>query len=134
MKPQVKPRALLPVVLLSCALNTASIFILNPADPDYQLDKTVTYIVAPLYFIVLWFLWKGRNWARSTVLVLSFLSLFGVFLWSEYTLMQQISTVGWTILSIFLLYWLNTRAVKQFFKPVQPVAPYDSSRPPIPEP
>ncbi|HEX8236603.1 MAG TPA: hypothetical protein VF600_11660 [Abditibacteriaceae bacterium] len=134
MKPQEKPRGLLPVVLLSCVLNFASLFTMNPADPEYQLDRAVTYIFTPLHLIVLWFLWKGRNWARVIELVLSFLSLSGVLFWNEYTLGEQVTTVGWTLIGVFLLYWLNTKPVKEYFKPVQPATPYNSSRPPIPEP
>lgn len=134
MKRREKPRGLLPTVLLMCVLNIADVFILNPADPDYATSRTITYIATPLYFIVLWFLWKGRNWARITVLVLSFLSLPTVFLWSEYTVAEQITTVAWAITSIFLLYWLNTKSVKEYFKPLQPIASHDSTVPPIPEP
>ncbi len=136
MKLQEKPRGLLPVVLILCVLNLADLFTLDPADPDYATSRLIAYIVTPFYFIVIWFLWKGRNWARMTMLVLSFLSLFGVFLWSEYTRTEQITTVIWTIIGIFLLYWLNTKPVKEYFKPVQAIAPHDhnSSVPPIPEP
>jgi hypothetical protein len=129
-----KPRGLLPVVLLLCVLNIASLFTLDSADPDYNFNRAFAYATTPLFFIVIWCLWNGRNWARITMLGISGVSLAGVLLWSEFTLAEQISTVTWAVMGAFLLYWLNTKPIKEYFKPTPPETPYDANRPPIPEP
>jgi protein-S-isoprenylcysteine O-methyltransferase Ste14 len=134
MKRQEKPRGLLPVVLILCLLNFTDMFTANSADPDYAASRGVNYFFIALYYLVIWWLWNGSNAARIGVLVFSVLSLFGVLFWNQYTPAEQVTTVAWAILSAFLLYWLNTKPVKEYFKPVQPVAPHDSSLPPIPEP
>ena len=134
MKPKERPRGLLPVVLIMCLLNFADLFTANPADPEYASSKAVLYFFTVVNFLVIWWLWKGSNAARIGVLVFSFISLLALFFWIQYTLAEQVTTVAWALLGAFLIHWLNTKQVKEYFKAVQPAKPYDSSRPPIPEP
>jgi hypothetical protein len=66
-------------------------------------------------YYVVWFYWKGRNWARLLVLTVSVLSVLNlVSLASPRTTNPAIVGV-WGILDAFFLYWLNTGTLREFF-------------------
>ncbi len=65
-------------------------------------------------YIVIWFYWKGRNWARILVLLTSLLCLYNLYHWNRYGLREQIMVGAEAVLAIFLLYWLNTADVRSF--------------------
>ena len=67
-------------------------------------------------YIVIWFYWKGRNWARILVLLTSLLSLYNLHDWTRSGTMPRIMIGTEAILAVFLLYWLNTRQIRTFFR------------------
>ena len=65
---------------------------------------------------VLYFLWRGKNWARIVVLAVSLFMVVGLPMfarddWAMFGL--RIAEALW---SVFLLCWLNTARVRAFFK------------------
>ena len=75
-----------------------------------------------LELLVLWHYWKGQNWARVVVLIASFLIAAMAFSnlidrgGSFISLMSHPLTFFQALLACFLLYWLNTRPVRAWFK------------------
>jgi hypothetical protein len=70
-------------------------------------------------FVCIFYYAQGRNWARILVLVTSAGMLLTSLLLKNKAALStpsKISSAAWAILSIFFLYWLNTRPVKEFFK------------------
>jgi hypothetical protein len=70
-------------------------------------------------FVCIFYYAHGRNWARILVLVTSCgLLLTSLLLQNKAALStpSKISSAAWVILSVFFLYWLNTRPVREFFK------------------
>jgi hypothetical protein len=62
---------------------------------------------------------QGRNWARILVLVISVSTVLTSLLYRGGALSTpaaRINSAAWVILSVFFLYWLNTRPVREFFK------------------
>src|SRR5262245_60738300 len=61
-------------------------FTINPNNPDSQ-SMWVAYILdsffACLGFLFVWFYWKGRNWARVCVMVVSGFSIWNLRMWDE---------------------------------------------------
>jgi hypothetical protein len=140
-----KPKLLREITLLMCALQLVPLLWIEGALPSEHSSGFALFgIVSGLWLLVVWFFWQGRNWPRIVVLVFSALTIpniiFEVFAISdavpllERTKLEQAVAVVDMLLSVFLLYWLNTKPVKEFFKPVQPATPVDVTRPPIPEP
>jgi len=84
-----------------------------------------TFILIGYFFI--WYYWKGRNWARIAVLVTSLLALYNLRFWFRGHAMNQVMIASESVLGIFLLYWLNTVAVRMYFKrgadPIVPSPP-----------
>jgi hypothetical protein len=58
---------------------------------------------------------EGRNWARWLVLIASGLALLNLTLLATVPTVQKIVVITEAALAAFLLYWLNTRAVRGFF-------------------
>ena len=84
--------------------------------------RFVTYTVAILVgYVFVWFYWQGRNWARISVLVCSFVTILDILAWNS----TKPGTILWprravigseAILALFLLYWLNTSGAREYFK------------------
>jgi len=80
-------------------------------------------LVAALFFIlcgyiVLWYYWQGKNWARIFVLLTSTLAILNVSRilrpYGSAVLYNSFIVVEAT-LGVFLLYWLNTKDVRNWF-------------------
>jgi hypothetical protein len=68
-------------------------------------------------FVCIYYYVQGRNWARITVLLTSLLTILSVFTLRHEAAIYRISGVAWTVLGAFFLYWLNTRPIRDYFKP-----------------
>jgi hypothetical protein len=66
-------------------------------------------------YVVIWFYWKGHNWARILVLLTSLLCLYNLRYFLRSGTVQQVMIGSEAILAIFLLFWLNKKPVKSFF-------------------
>jgi hypothetical protein len=70
-------------------------------------------------YLVLWFFWKGKNWARISVLVVSVLSVINLLsLIHPYgnVIVYDSIFIAWAVVGFFLLYWLNLADVREWFK------------------
>jgi hypothetical protein len=70
---------------------------------------------------VLWHYFQGKNWARILVLLNSVLAVFNLRYWNPRSpnLLKsptRVMLLAECVLAIFLLIWLNTPAVRSFFK------------------
>lgn len=138
-----KPQALHAVVATQLALTAFDFVVLFSkwGQPDFQEDAVWSIAFTPFSLLVLWFLWKGKNWARIVTLIVSCIVVVGtplLFLFDGESIanaLEGASYIAWIMISLYLLWWLNTKEVKTWFKRPAPVVPYDGiPRPPIPEP
>lgn len=81
-------------------------------------------------YVVIWFYWKGRNWARIGVLLFSGFSIVYLLNWNRISLAPSILAApahvmmaSRAVLGGALLYYLNTRPVLDFFYPENKPAP-----------
>jgi hypothetical protein len=84
-------------------------------------------------YVVIWSYWKGRNCARIGVLLSSGTSIFNPVRWNKaspvlLTAPTHVVMVGDAILGVFLLYYLNTRPIVEFFYPEGTVPKYGWGR------
>jgi len=85
-------------------------------EPEHAV--TVFALISALIFagyFVRFFYWQGRNWARILVILDSIVALYGLRYVPRYGALQQAIIVGDAQLGAYLIYWLNTRAVRDFF-------------------
>src|SRR5579872_721182 len=83
-------------------------------------------VVICIGYTFIWFYWKGKDWARIAVLIVSGLNIFNLRAWNTFSRIDghhgflaapaHIMLVAKAVLSVALLYWLNTRPVVEFFK------------------
>jgi hypothetical protein len=87
-----------------------------------------------LGYVVLWYYWQGRNWARQFVMFTSILTIVSFLAmlvesivlfvtereYSPYVLNHAVVAVANAALGAFLLYWLNTKDVRVWFRKSEP--------------
>jgi hypothetical protein len=109
------------VVTIAMALLNLTGFVLVEQSSGFWI--AFTWGVILVSYVVLWFFWQGRNWARWLVLITSVIGLLNLPFLAEMRLVQQVVVVAEAILGAFLLYWLNTASVKAFFRSTDPLCP-----------
>ena len=67
-------------------------------------------------YVVFAFYWHGKNWARILVILNSLLALYNVHLIGKLALLQRLIILGEATLGAYLLYWLNTARIREYFK------------------
>ena len=81
----------------------------------------VTVIVTAVIFAVLYFFWKGQNWARWLVLAASALAIFNLKEITHPTMAEWDTAIRIPLLyaqalfASFLLYYLNTSGARSWF-------------------
>ena len=91
-------------------------YAMTSEDPSTELIEIIlTSILIIFTFWVLFKFNRGYNWARVLVLITSVATLLNLLILKEYSLMIQGLLVFEAALGIFLLYWLNTERVKEYF-------------------
>ena len=66
-------------------------------------------------YLVIWFYWRGRNWARILVLLTSLLCLYNLRYFFRAGIIERVMIGSEAVLAVFLLFWLNSTNVKLFF-------------------
>ena len=112
-----KPTGLAPITLAMCMLNPAGFMFIDGLRVPPALGVPVVIVVTLLTYVVLWYFWKGRNWARWLVLVTSGLALLNLSLLATASVAQTVVIVVEAALGAFLVVWLNTTNVRSFFTP-----------------
>lgn len=95
-------------------------------EPEAHETRVTVFVFAMVFtlviaagYVVLWFFWKGKNWARILVLLNCFVCFYNVrdiHFFLGVNPIEKVTLLGEALLAIFLLYWLNTRAAKAYFK------------------
>jgi len=113
-----RPRHMLAITVAMGILNLTCF--LSPKRARYFAATLWAEILVVLAgYLVLWFFWKGRNWARISVLVTSVLSVINLLaLIHPYgnVIVYDSIVISWALVGFFLLYWLNLADVREWFK------------------
>jgi hypothetical protein len=67
-------------------------------------------------YVVLWYYWQGRNWARILVFLTCFLCFYNLRSFLTSNLLVRIMLVGEAAVALFLVFWLNTSRARAFFQ------------------
>ena len=62
-----------------------------------------------------WYYYQGRNWSRIAVLLTSLWTLYGLRLLGHGNVVYRSLIASEALLGLFLLYWLNTSEIRQYF-------------------
>jgi hypothetical protein len=110
-----RPKGLASTAAAMSVTNAMGWAIIDWSVPTAWRTFIIFTILIAIGYGVIWFYWKGKNWARILVLLTCLLSLFNLSFWNGARLPERITIGTEAVLSVFLLYWLNTRKVKAFF-------------------
>jgi hypothetical protein len=125
----------LTVSALFMVLSIVLGIVLSPTSPvpanvttSNNVDILFGWVFIALQFLVTYFYWNARNWARIVILICSgwlllgfvTLSLLPVPPWIHQAIWGRplffVRTVGDSLLAIYLLWYLNTPAIRAWFK------------------
>jgi hypothetical protein len=110
-------QGLTATTIIMCALNLVDFFVLVGWNSPSAIGQAAFYgLITAAVFIVLWFYWNQKNWARILVMLCALISLTNVMYLEEFGLGAQILILVEFPFGIFMLWWLNTRAVKVAFQ------------------
>ena len=111
-----RPKGLTGTAVFMSVTNAMAWAIIDWSKPDSRILFAVFTIFIVVGYVVIWFYWKGRNWARILVLLTSLLCLYNLYHWNRYELTERVMVAAEALLAIFLLCWLNTAKVRSFFR------------------
>jgi len=113
-----RPLALEITTWLMAATNLMGYLLIDWKQPATIVIRQciVFSILIAAGYVVLWFYWKGHNWARILVLLTCLLSLFNLTRLGHVRVGGQVMVIIEAAIAIFLLYWLNTAEARDFFR------------------
>ena len=112
-----RPRFMLAVTVAMGLLNLTS-FLSPKRAPYFATTLWSEILVVFAGYLVLWFFWKGKNWARISVLVVSVVSLINLISLIHpkgNVIVYDSIVIAWALAGFFLLYWLNLADVREWF-------------------
>ena len=110
-----RPTGFAPLTFTMCVLNPAGLLFFEGSGVPRAIWIPAALSVILFSYVVLWFFWKGRNWARWLVLITSGLAVFNLMLLPTVSTLQRVVIVVEATVGAALLFWLNTPAVRGFF-------------------
>jgi len=111
-----RPKALTATSIFMSITNAMGWAIIDWSKPNARISFVLFTVTIAINYLVIWFYWKGRNWARILVLLTSLLCLYNLRHWNHGGIAERIMIGAEAVLAIFLLYWLNTPMVRAFFR------------------
>src|SRR5258706_247449 len=113
--PLEQPRGIAETAWAMAGLNLLGYSLIDGTAKHLIFNLVVVSLGTFVAYFVLWFYWKGRNWARWLVMLTSLIALSNIRLWSSYGPVPRVMIALEAVLGTFLLYWLNTRPVRTYF-------------------
>ena len=111
-----RPRGIIVTTCLVAILHILGFFLIE----SQVLDDVEMYyagaIIVVLGGIVLWWYWKGLNWARWIVLLESFVCIWNLKYLRGATPVEILMIITEGILALFFLVYLNTKPVRAWFE------------------
>jgi hypothetical protein len=110
-----RPRGLTETSAIMAITNAMGWGIIDWSRADARLTFAIFTSFILVGYVVIWFFWNGRNWARILVLLTSILCLYNLRYWSRGGLLERVMIGAEAVTAVFLLYWLNTSKIRAFF-------------------
>ena len=110
-----KPKGLFTTTILMAICNPLGFFFLDPSAGRMQAQLVLTALIVAVSYVVLWFYWKGKNWARIFVLITSGIALLNLLAVPSMKWYAQVVVLLEAALGVYLLVWLNRAQVRAFF-------------------
>ncbi|MCW5870157.1 MAG: hypothetical protein KIS61_23070 [Candidatus Eremiobacteraeota bacterium] len=110
-----KPRGLLLTTILMAICNPLGFLFLDPSAGQLEAQLVFAALIVAVSYLVLWFYWKGKNWARILVLITSGIALLNLWDLPSMKWYAQVVVALEAALGACLLVWLNQPQVRAYF-------------------
>src|ERR1700722_1386574 len=114
-EPRRTAKGLTETSILMSITNAMGWAIIDWSIPRANVIFVMFTVTIAIGYLVIWFYWKGRNWARILVILTSLLSLYNLRHWNHSGIVERVMNGGGAVLGIFLLYSLNAPSVRSLF-------------------
>jgi hypothetical protein len=111
-----RPALLTHTAAVLCVFNVLGFLLYDPSAGGLATFVVLYGLLASVSFAVIWYFWRGQNWARWLVLGMSALSLLNMASLPSVTRAGTVLMVAEAAFGIWLLYWLNTKVVALYFR------------------
>lgn len=111
-----KPKGLKETTIAMCIMNISGlVFIDEKMDSLDSIYMVFASVVLATYF-VLWFYWKGKNWARMAVMLTGILAIANLLTLPSINNLANSLIIIESVFGAFMLWWLNTSEVRNYFR------------------
>lgn len=111
-----RPRGLAETTIAMCIMNIAGFVFVDSRVAPVEIQYAIFSVIIAVTYLVLWYFWKGKNWARILVLLTGVVAVLNLFALSSTSVWAGTLIVIEAIFGIFMLWWLNIQGVKAYFK------------------
>ncbi len=109
-------KGLTATTVIMCVMNLAGIVLVDWASPNALCQAAFYGFWIVAGYPILWFYWNQKNWARVLVMIGAVVSIVNLMFINDLGLPAQILILLEFPFGVFMLWWLNTRAVKAAFQ------------------
>ena len=110
-----KPKNLTRLTLLMCVLNIAAYLYISGNEQTKIYEIILFTIWIGLRFFILFNFHKGFNWARIAIMIFSGFFIINLLALDYFYYTAQAILIIEAILGTYLLYYLNSQPVKEYF-------------------
>ena len=96
--------------------NALGWLIVDWSKPDAVMVFSLFTAFIVVGYVVIWFYWKGQNWARVLILLTSLLCLYNLRYFLHSGIIKKTMIGAEALIAVFLLFWLNSQPVKSYFR------------------
>lgn len=111
-----RPRGLAETTIAMCGMNIAGFLFVDPQLAPIEMQYAIFGVIIAASYLVLWYYWMGKNWARILVLLGGGLAVVNLLGFSSASFWEGALIIVEAIFGIFMLWWLNTKSIKAYFK------------------
>lgn len=111
-----RPKGITETAVLMSLTNALGWLLVDWSKPHASTIFALFTVFILVGYLVIWFYWKGRNWARILVLPTSLLCLYNLRYFNRAGITERITIAAEAVLAVFLLFWLNSHRVKAFYR------------------
>lgn len=97
-------------------LNLSGFAMVDSSVGHASLQLAVNCALMLAGFVVIWFFWNGKNWARMLVMLTSVLALFNLRFVMRWSLLVRGTLIAEAVLAVFLLAYLFSPQGRAYFK------------------
>jgi hypothetical protein len=89
-----KPKGLAETTIAMCIMNIAGFIFVDPQGGPLEIQYAVFSVIMAITYLVLWFYWNGKNWARILVLFTGIVAILNLLMFSSLGFLAAMLIIG----------------------------------------